>query len=54
MPPDVTGLLLSISIHAPCAGGDVKTELVALLYAISIHAPCAGGDIDRVSSVPEV
>ena len=38
-------IIIQISIHAPCAGGDLHYSLTAgENQGISIHAPCAGGD----------
>ena len=35
---------ISISIHAPREGGDVRDIAVRLNLSISIHAPREGGD----------
>ena len=38
------GRSLSISIHAPCVGGDEIGVGGDIVTSISIHAPCVGGD----------
>ena len=40
-----------ISIHAPCAGGDVQKQREIRSKIISIHAPCAGGDAFAYSQI---
>ena len=37
-------LIIGISIHTPCEGGDVDVSGCLLLCDISIHTPCEGGD----------
>ena len=46
-PREIRDRAADISIHAPCAGGDIIHRLCDRFQAISIHAPCAGGDSVR-------
>ena len=43
---------VTVSIHAPRAGGDVHSRRGSQCTRVSIHAPRAGGDVPRCSTSP--